>query len=148
MESDCKKVRTRLNIGIDIAECLSEIGMSHEKLAEKLGVSEKTVDRMVAGKGPTTKYAKALSKHLKKLESWFVEDILWEECEKEEYASTHFEVKNLLEKDKEFAKRVVAFMEQLYNIPDEKIRDTLMDKIEKNFDDDRRLIKIIMEKEC
>ena len=56
MGSAGKKLRTRMDIGKDIQSCLDDLNnMTHAKLAELLNLSEKTVDRMVAGKGPITK---------------------------------------------------------------------------------------------
>lgn len=84
MGSAGKKLRTRVDIGKDIQSCLDDLNnMTHAKLAELLNLSEKTVDRMVAGKGPITKYASDLAKITGKPESWFKENITWEECEKE-----------------------------------------------------------------
>ena len=62
MESAGKKLRTRRDIGKDIECCLDELHMTHAELAEILNISDKTVDRMVGGKGPTNKYASALAK--------------------------------------------------------------------------------------
>lgn len=75
MESAGKKLRTRRDIGKDIECCLDELHMTHAELAEILNISDKTVDRMVGGKGPTTKYASALAKVTGKPESWFKENI-------------------------------------------------------------------------
>ena len=102
MESAGKRLRTRTDIGKDIERCLDDLKITHAELAELLNLSEKTVDRMVAGKGPTTKYASALAKVTGKPESWFKENITWEECGKEEVTSVHFEAKNVTEEDKEF----------------------------------------------
>ena len=106
MGSAGKKLRTRMDIGKDIQNCLDDLNnMTHAKLAELLNLSEKTVDRMVAGKGPITKYASDLAKITGKPESWFKENITWEECGKEEVTSVHFEAKNVTEEDKEFVEK-------------------------------------------
>lgn len=60
MESAGKRLRTRRDIGKDIECCLDDLHMTHAELAEILNISDKTVDRMVGGKGPTTKYASSL----------------------------------------------------------------------------------------
>ena len=89
-----------MDIGKDIQSCLDDLNnMTHAKLAELLNLSEKTVDRMVAGKGPITKYASDLAKITGKPESWFKENITWEECGKEEVTSVNFEAKNVTEED-------------------------------------------------
>ena len=62
MESAGKRLRTRTDIGKDIERCLDDLKITHAELAEMLNVSDKTVDRMIGGKGPTTKYASALAK--------------------------------------------------------------------------------------
>lgn len=113
-----------MDIGKDIQSCLDDLNnMTHAKLAELLNLSEKTVDRMVAGKGPITKYASDLAKITGKPESWFKENITWEECGKEEVTSVHFEAKNVTEEDKEFVEKALAFFERLYNIPDKNLRN-------------------------
>ena len=84
MESAGKRLRTRTDIGKDIERCLDDLKITHAELAEMLNVSDKTVDRMIGGKGPTTKYASALAKVTGKPESWFKENITWEECGKED----------------------------------------------------------------
>lgn len=61
MESAGKRLRTRTDIGKDIERCLDDLKITHAELAEMLNVSDKTVDRMIGGKGPTTKYASALA---------------------------------------------------------------------------------------
>ena len=92
-----------MDIGKDIQNCLDDLNnMTHAKLAELLNLSEKTVDRMVAGKGPITKYASDLAKITGKPESWFKENITWEECGKEEVTSVHFEAKNVTEEETRF----------------------------------------------
>lgn len=143
MESAGKKLRTRRDIGKDIECCLDELHMTHVELAEILNISDKTVDRMVGGKGPTTKYASALAKVTGKPESWFKENITWEECGKEEVTSVHFEAKNVPDKDKEFVGKVLAFVERIYNIPDENLRNKLMEKVEKDFEGSMELIELI-----
>lgn len=62
MESAGKRLRTRTDIGKDIERCLDDLKITHAELAEMLNVSDKTVDRMIGGKGPTTKYASALAR--------------------------------------------------------------------------------------
>lgn len=144
MGSAGKKLRTRMDIGKDIQNCLDDLNnMTHAKLAELLNLSEKTVDRMVGGKGPTTKYASSLAKITGKQESWFKENITWEECGKEEVTSVHFEAKNVPDKDKEFVGRMLAFVERIYNIPDENLRNKLMEKAEKDFEGSMELIELI-----
>ena len=66
MESAGKRLRTRTDIGKDIERCLDDLKITHAELAEMLNVSDKTVDRMIGGKGPTTKYASALAKDVYK----------------------------------------------------------------------------------
>lgn len=117
--------------------------MTHAELAEILNISDKTVDRMVGGKGPSTKYASSLAKITGKPESWFKENITWEECGKEEVTSVHFEAKNVPDKDKEFVGRMLAFVERIYNIPDENLRNKLMEKAEKDFEGSMELIELI-----
>ena len=114
MESAGKRLRTRTDIGKDIERCLDDLKITHAELAEMLNVSDKTVDRMIGGKGPTTKYASALAKVTGKPESWFKENITWEECGKEEVTSVHFEAKNVTEEDKEFLEKAFAFVERMY----------------------------------
>ena len=143
MESAGKKLRTRRDIGKDIECCLDELHMTHAELAEILNISDKTVDRMVGGKGPTTKYASALAKVTGKPESWFKENITWEECGKEEVTSVHFEAKNVPDKDNQFVGKVLAFVERIYNIPDENLRNKLMEKVEKDFEGSMELIELI-----
>ena len=49
MGSAGKKLRTRMDIGKDIQNCLDDLNnMTHAKLAELLNLSEKTVDRNAA----------------------------------------------------------------------------------------------------
>ena len=143
MESAGKRLRTRRDIGKDIECCLDDLHMTHAELAEILNISDKTVDRMVGGKGPTTKYASALAKITGKPESWFKENITWEECGKEEVTSVHFEAKNVPDNDKEFVGRMLACVERLYNIPDENLRNKLMEKAEKDFEGSMELIELI-----
>lgn len=144
MGSAGKKLRTRMDIGKDIQNCLDDLNnMTHAKLAELLNLSEKTVDRMVAGKGPITKYASDLAKITGKPESWFKENITWEECGKEEVTSVHFEAKNVTEEDKEFVEKALAFFERLYNIPDKNLRNKLMENAEKNFEGSMELIELV-----
>ena len=66
MESAGKRLRTRTDIGKDIERCLDDLKITHAELAEMLNVSDKTVDRMIGGKGPTTKYSSALAKYVYK----------------------------------------------------------------------------------
>ena len=132
MGSAGKKLRTRMDIGKDIQNCLDDLNnMTHAKLAELLNLSEKTVDRMVAGKGPITKYASDLAKITGKPESWFKENITWEECGKEEVTSVHF------------VEKALAFFERLYNIPDKNLRNKLMENAEKNFEGSMELIELM-----
>ena len=63
MESAGKRLRTRTDIGKDIERCLDDLKITHAELAEMLNVSDKTVDRMIGGKGPTTKYEKRTILH-------------------------------------------------------------------------------------
>ncbi|MCB6697838.1 hypothetical protein [Thomasclavelia ramosa] len=98
---------------------------------------------MVAGKGPITKYASDLAKITGKPESWFKENITWEECGKEEVTSVHFEAKNVTEEDKEFVEKALAFFERLYNIPDKNLRNKLMENAEKNFEGSMELIELM-----
>ena len=133
-----------MDIGKDIQNCLDDLNnMTHAKLAELLNLSEKTVDRMVAGKGPITKYASDLAKIKGKPESWFKENITWEECGKEEVTSVHFEAKNVTEEDKEFVEKALAFFERIYNIPDKNLRNKLMENAEKNFEGSMELIELM-----
>lgn len=141
-----KRLRTRLDIGIDIQSCLDDMDMTHARFAEILALSEKTVDRMIAGKGPTTKYASRLSKATGKPESWFKENIAWDECGKEEVISAHFEAKNIPDKDKEFASRMILFMEKMYSIQDDNIRNMMMKNIEKSFEGNLELMEMIIGK--
>ena len=143
MESAGKRLRTRRDIGKDIECCLDDLHMTHAELAEILNISDKTVDRMVGGKGPTTKYASSLAKITGKPESWFKENITWEECGKEEVTSVYFEAKNVPDKDKDFVGRMLAFVERIYNIPDENLRNKLMEKAEKDFEGSMELIELI-----
>ena len=108
-----------------------------------LNVSDKTVDRMIGGKGPTTKYASALAQVTGKPESWFKENITWEECGKEEVTSVHFEAKNVTEEDKEFLEKAFAFVERMYKIPDKNLRNKLMENAEKNFEGSMELIELM-----
>lgn len=108
MGSAGKKLRTRVDIGKDIQSCLDDLNnMTHAKLAELLNLSEKTVDRMVAGKGPITKYASDLAKITGKPESWFKENITWEECEKREVTSVHFKAENVSDQENEIGLIVI-----------------------------------------
>lgn len=143
MESDGKRLRTRLDIGLDIQSCLDDMDMTHAQLAEILDLSEKTVDRMIAGKGPTTQYTSRLSRVTGKPESWFKENIAWDECGKEEVISAHFEAKNILKKDKEFVSRMILFMEKMYSIQDDNIRDMIMKNIEKSLEGNLELMEMI-----
>lgn len=143
MESAGKRLRTRRDIGKDIECCLDDLHMTHAELAEILNISDKTVDRMVGGKGPTTKYASSLAKITGKPESWFKENITWEECGKEEVTSVHFEAKNVTEEDKEFVEKALAFFERMYNIPDKNLRNKLMENAEKNFEGSMELIELM-----
>lgn len=143
MESAGKRLRTRTDIGKDIERCLDDLKITHAELAEMLNVSDKTVDRMIGGKGPTTKYASALAKVTGKPESWFKENITWEECGKEEVTSVHFEAKNVTEEDKEFLEKVFAFVERMYKIQDKNLRNKLMENAEKNFEGSMELIELM-----
>lgn len=144
MGSAGKKLRTRMDIGKDIQNCLDDLNnMTHAKLAELLNISEKTVDRMVAGKGPITKYASDLAKITGKPESWFKENITWEECEKREVTSVHFKAENVLDQENEIVGRLLAYIEKIYNIPDENLRNKMMERAEKNLEGDMTLIELM-----
>lgn len=144
MGSAGKKLRTRMDIGKDIQNCLDDLNnMTHAKLAELLNISEKTVDRMVAGKGPITKYASDLAKITGKPESWFKENITWEECEKREVTSVHFKAENVSDKENEIVGRLLAYIEKIYNIPDENLRNKMMERAEKNLEGDMTLIELM-----
>lgn len=139
-----KKLRTRMDIGKDIQNCLDDLNnMTHAKLAELLNISEKTVDRMVAGKGPITKYASDLAKITGKPESWFKENITWEECEKREVTSVHFKAENVSDQENEIVGRLLAYIEKIYNIPDENLRNKMMERAEKNLEGDMTLIELM-----
>ena len=47
------------------------------------------------------------------------------------------------DKDKEFVGKVLAFVERIYNIPDENLRNKLMEKVEKDFEGSMELIELI-----
>lgn len=144
MGSVGKKLRTRMDIGKDIQNCLDDLNnMTHAKLAELLNISEKTVDRMVAGKGPITKYASDLAKITGKPESWFKENITWEECEKREVTSVHFKAENVSDQENEIVGRLLAYIEKIYNIPDENLRNKMMERAEKNLEGDMTLIELM-----
>ena len=144
MGSAGKKLRTRMDIGKDIQNCLDDLNnMTHAKLAELLNISEKTVDRMVAGKGPITKYASDLAKITGKPESWFKENITWEECEKREVTSVHFKAENVSDQENEIVGRLLAYIEKIYNIPDENLRNKMMERAEKNLGGDMTLIELM-----
>lgn len=144
MGSAGKKLRTRMDIGKDIQNCLDDLNnMTHAKLAELLNLSEKTVDRMVAGKGPITKYASDLAKITGKPESWFKENITWEECEKREVTSVHFKAENVSDQENEIVGRLLAYIEKIYNIPDENLRNKMMERAEKNLEGDMTLIELM-----
>lgn len=144
MGSAGKKLRTRMDIGKDIQNCLDDLNnMTHAKLAELLNISEKTVDRMVAGKGPITKYASDLAKITGKPESWFKENITWEECEKREVTSVHFKAENVSDQENEIVGRLLAYIEKIYNIPDENLRNKMMERAEKNLEGDMTLIELM-----
>lgn len=144
MGSAGKKLRTRMDIGKDIQNCLDDLNnMTHAKLAELLNISEKTVDRMVAGKGPITKYASDLAKITGKPESWFKENITWEECEKREVTSVHFKAENVSDQENEIVGRLLAYIEKIYNIPDENLRNKMMERAEKNLEGDMALIELM-----
>lgn len=114
MGSAGKKLRTRMDIGKDIQSCLDDLNnMTHAKLAELLNLSEKTVDRMVAGKGPITKYASDLAKITGKPESWFKENITWEECGKREVTSVHFKAENVSDQENEIVGRLLAYRKNI-----------------------------------
>lgn len=144
MGSAGKKLRTRMDIGKDIQNCLDDLNnMTHAKLAELLNISEKTVDRMVAGKGTITKYASDLAKITGKPESWFKENITWEECEKREVTSVHFKAENVSDQENEIVGRLLAYIEKIYNIPDENLRNKMMERAEKNLEGDMTLIELM-----
>lgn len=144
MGSVGKKLRTRMDIGKDIQNCLDDLNnMTHAKLAELLNISEKTVDRMVAGKGTITKYASDLAKITGRPESWFKENITWEECEKREVTSVHFKAENVSDQENEIVGRLLAYIEKIYNIPDENLRNKMMERAEKNLEGDMTLIELM-----
>ena len=144
MGSAGKKLRTRMDIGKDIQNCLDDLNnMTHAKLAELLNLSENTVARMVAGKGPITKYASDLAKITGKPESWFKENITWEECEKREVTSVHFKAENVSDQENEIVGRLLAYIEKIYNIPDENLRNKMMERAEKNLEGDMTLIELM-----
>ena len=144
MGSAGKKLRTRMDIGKDIQSCLDDLNnMTHAKLAELLNLSEKTVDRMVAGKGPITKYASDLAKITGKPESWFKENITWEESGKREVTSVHFKAENVSDQENEIVGRLLAYIEKIYNIPDENLRNKMMERAEKNLEGDMTLIELM-----
>ena len=144
MGSAGKKLRTRMDIGKDIQNCLDDLNnMTHAKLAELLNISEKTVDRMVAGRGPITKYASDLAKITGKPESWFKENITWEECEKREVTSVHFKAENVSDQENEIVGRLLAYIEKIYNIPDKNLRNKMMERAEKNLEGDMTLIELM-----
>ena len=133
-----------MDIGKDIQNCLDDLNnMTHAKLAELLNISEKTVDRMVAGKGPITKYASDLAKITGKPESRFKENITWEECEKREVTSVHFKAENVSDQENEIVGRLLAYIEKIYNIPDENLRNKMMERAEKNLEGDMTLIELM-----
>ena len=145
MESAGKRLRTRTDIGKDIERCLDDLKITHAELAEMLNVSDKTVDRMVGGKGPTTKYASALAKVTGKPESWFKENITtrFEESARCYYAGIKRKKQNVTEEDKEFLERAFAFVERMYKIPDKNLRNKLMENAEKNFEGSMELIELM-----
>lgn len=98
---------------------------------------------MVAGKGPITKYASDLAKITGKPESWFKENITWEECEKREVTSVHFKAENVSDQENEIVGRLLAYIEKIYNIPDENLRNKMMERAEKNLEDDMTLIELM-----